>query len=129
VRLVPYAFGLVALATAALPFTKEGSTLATACQIVISLGVLYGIASPGLRKHGGHLLALLAVGLALQGCMPSMHRHPGPIGQPSPAACYAAKQARAAWLTWVEPYARQALEEQEAFSCQPLPVPPVTETP
>jgi hypothetical protein len=122
---------LVLAIAAAAGFTAAGQLLPERfelariiCTILgVAIGAGLGVASPGLRR-GGTLLVLFAVGLSLQGCVPSLHQHPGPIGKPGPAACYAASEARRAWLTYVEPYVRAVLEAQEAHSCQPVPVPP-----
>jgi hypothetical protein len=72
---------------------------------------------------------LLLLSLLLTGCA-TLHRHPGPIGTPSPEACFASQQALDAWVRYVEPYIRATLEAQAAHSCTPPVVPmPVPEVP
>lgn len=73
--------------------------------------------------------AAILCGLLLSGCA-TLHRHPGPIGTPSPEACFASQQALDAWVRYVEPYIRATLAAEAAHSCTPPVVPtPVPETP
>lgn len=75
------------------------------------------------------LILAVAVLLLSVACVPTLHQPPAPIGQPSPAACLAATEARRAWLTYVEPYVRALLEAQESYSCQPPPPAPIQPPP
>ena len=76
------------------------------------------------RRYWRHIkprlgaVAPVLLALLLSGCA-TLHRHPGPIGTPSPEACFASQQALAAWVRYVEPYIRATLEAQAAHSCTP----------
>lgn len=71
-------------------------------------------------RRGGSLLALLAA-VMLTGC--ATFRHPAPIGEPSPVACYGAQRTKEAWEAFVRPYIEATLAAQEAFSCRAPPEP------
>lgn len=51
------------------------------------------------------------------------------VGEPGPAACFAATQAEEAWVKMLEPYIRAMLEAQRTHSCQPVPLAPQVEPP
>lgn len=70
-RLVPYALFLTSALLLLAEALEEGP-MSTARWIRLVVGILTLAvgASPGLRRHGGQLLVLVAVGLTFQGCAP-----------------------------------------------------------